>query len=276
MQFLTESGVRIIWNAIKDLFLDKTTANSTYVKKSGDNMTGNLNLRLAGEHMYDDISLMTSEDGHSGPSIRIQNSTTGGSYLEITSTGIRKKQGGSTIGSSQQFYATDGSVQTISTSANYLPLTGGTLTGNLKINGENKLSLGSGTQNEIALSTNSGGEFLMKFASSSNQGAILNGKMTATSFYESSDERLKNNISAISENDIQKVEKVDFKEYSFNSDPNNTKKYGVIAQDIEKVGLDNLVSENSEGMKSVDYISLLILKIQQLENRIKELEKERK
>ena len=276
MQFLTESGVRIIWNAIKDLFLDKTTANSTYVKKSGDNMTGNLNLRLAGEHMYDDISLMTSEDGHSGPSIRIQNSTTGGSYLEITSTGIRKKQGGSTIGSSQQFYATDGSVQTISTSGNYLPLTGGTLTGNLKINGENKLSLGSGTQNEIALSTNSGGEFLMKFTSSSNQGATLNGKMTATSFYESFDERLKNNISAISENDIQKVEKVDFKEYSFNSDPNNTKKYGVIAQDIEKVGLDNLVSENSEGMKSVDYISLLILKIQQLENRIKELEKERK
>lgn len=275
MQFLTESGVRIIWNAIKDLFLDKTTANSTYVKKSGDNMTGNLNLRLAGEHRYDDISLMTSEDGRSGPSIRIQNSTTGGSYLEITSTGIRKKQGGSTIGSSQQFYATDGSVQTISTSGNYLPLTGGTLTGNLKINGENKLSLGSG-QNEIALSTNSGGEFLMKFTSSSNQGAILNGKMTATSFYESSDERLKNNISAISENDIQKVEKVDFKEYSFNSDPNNTKKYGVIAQDIEKVGLDNLVSENSEGMKSVDYISLLILKIQQLENRIKELEKERK
>jgi hypothetical protein len=36
-----------------------------------------------------------------------------------------------------------------------------------------------------------------------------------------------------------------------------------------------LVSANEEGVKSVDYISLLILKIEALEKRITELEAER-
>ena len=58
-------------------------------------------------------------------------------------------------------------------------------------------------------------------------------------------------------------------------DKDKTTKYGVIAQEVEAVGLGNLVKDNGE-TKSVDYISLLILKIEALEKRSAELEAERR
>lgn len=97
-------------------------------------------------------------------------------------------------------------------------------------------------------------------------GISSNGSIQAVAFYEKSDENIKENIQSISDTD--KVSQVEFKEFNFKGD--STKKYGVIAQQLEKVGLENLVQTNN-GIKSVDYISLLILKIQQLEEEIKEL-----
>lgn len=96
------------------------------------------------------------------------------------------------------------------------------------------------------------------------------GRITANCFYESSDERLKKDIQKIDEADVEKINSVDLKEFVFVGD--DVKKYGVIAQDVEKAGLENLVSTKDDGFKSVDYISLLILKIEALEKRIKELE----
>ena len=93
--------------------------------------------------------------------------------------------------------------------------------------------------------------------------------MIAPAYLNSSDERLKKNIETISDNDIDKVKNVNLKSYVFKSD--NSKHYGVIAQDIEKAGLSELVTNGADGMKSVDYISLLILKISELENEIKNL-----
>ena len=48
--------------------------------------------------------------------------------------------------------------------------------------------------------------------------------------------------------------------------------YGVIAQEIEQVYPD-LVKEDDEGIKSVNYIELLIMEIVKLRKRVKELEK---
>ena len=62
------------------------------------------------------------------------------------------------------------------------------------------------------------------------------------------------------------------KSYKFINDESERQRYGVIAQDLEKVGLNNLVVE-TDNKKGVDYISFLILKIAQLEKRIEELEK---
>lgn len=103
-----------------------------------------------------------------------------------------------------------------------------------------------------------------------------NGNITASAFYENSDVTLKENINSISESDLNKVEEVEFKEFNFIKDENKTKKYGVVAQEVEEAGLDNLVSSDMEGKKSVDYISLLVLKIQALEKRVAELEAERR
>ena len=79
------------------------------------------------------------------------------------------------------------------------------------------------------------------------------------------------NIKSINNIDYSKLENIDFKEFNFKKNP--IKKYGVIAQDLEKVGLGNLV-KGEEGSKSVDYISLLILEIQRLRNEIEDIKKQ--
>lgn len=95
--------------------------------------------------------------------------------------------------------------------------------------------------------------------------------ITAPAFYESSDIKLKENIKSINNIDYSKLKNIDFKEFNFKKNP--IKKYGVIAQDLEKVGLGNLV-KGEEGSKSVDYISLLILEIQRLRNEIEDIKKQ--
>ena len=96
--------------------------------------------------------------------------------------------------------------------------------------------------------------------------------MISPTYLNSSDERLKKDIETISENDIDKVKHVDFKSYKFKSD--DSRHYGIIAQDVEKAGLTELVTNGADGMKSVDYISLLILKIAELENELKSLKEQ--
>lgn len=99
--------------------------------------------------------------------------------------------------------------------------------------------------------------------------ATIGSTCTASGFYESSDATLKENVGEIEEKDIEKVKQVDFKHFNFIDDKDKIKKYGVIAQEIEKAGLENLVNENEiNKKKTVDYTSLLILKIKQLENEI--------
>lgn len=88
----------------------------------------------------------------------------------------------------------------------------------------------------------------------------------ASAFYENSDIRLKENVHSIDQIDLLK--NVDLVQFNFKNDQN--KKYGVIAQQLEQVGLNNLVYEHN-GNKAVDYISLLVLETQRLRNEIKEL-----
>lgn len=97
----------------------------------------------------------------------------------------------------------------------------------------------------------------------------------AKAFYESSDERLKENIQPITEETIAKAASVEIRQFNFKKDENKTAKYGVIAQEVEKEGLANLVSVNGDDeLKSVDYTSLLCLKIKALEAKLEKMEKE--
>lgn len=170
----------------------------------------------------------------------------------------------------------------------YLPLSGGTVTGYTSFN--NGLESGNGitvrNQGIELYSSNypfidfhygkSSADYTSRIIESSsgvlkiNEVSLSNGQVTATKVTQTSDIRLKENISTIVE-DTDKIKNVKFFEFNYISDKNKTKSYGVIAQDLEEVGLKNLVIEDADGYKSVDYISLLVLEIQRLRNEVNTL-----
>lgn len=93
------------------------------------------------------------------------------------------------------------------------------------------------------------------------------GNVLATGFYRSSDIQLKTNIQPIDfTNNIELV--------SFNWKKDGSKSYGVIAQQVEQYYPELVSTDKSTGYKSVNYDAVLIIKCAQLENRIKQLEKE--
>lgn len=93
------------------------------------------------------------------------------------------------------------------------------------------------------------------------------GNILATGFYESSDIQLKTNVQPIDfTNNIELV--------SFNWKKDGSKSYGVIAQQVEQYYPELVSTDESTGYKSVNYDAVLIIKCAQLENRIKELEKQ--
>lgn len=107
----------------------------------------------------------------------------------------------------------------------------------------------------------------------SNGDARFAGTVQGKTIVNTSDARLKENVAEIVD-DLDKVKDVDFKEFNFKSDESKTKSYGVIAQELESVGLGNLVSEDDKGMKSVNYIALLCLKMKQMEETMKAMQEE--
>jgi len=94
-----------------------------------------------------------------------------------------------------------------------------------------------------------------------NGGAIsAPGNITAGGFYESSDASLKENIVPL-----------DSRYYAYNLKGDDTQRYGVIAQELEKTHSE-LVTTGENGLKAVNYIDLLVLEIVELKERIKDLE----
>ena len=92
-----------------------------------------------------------------------------------------------------------------------------------------------------------------------------------------SDERLKTNIEPIPKSDLDKLMQIQPKQYTFKADPDNTMRYGVIAQEIEQL-FPHLVSRppHPDAPMSVHYLEILplmLLKIQDLQEQINELKK---
>jgi len=96
----------------------------------------------------------------------------------------------------------------------------------------------------------------------------VSGDVTANNFYSTSDIRKKHKVLDIDYDSEIKISKVPLKSYILNDDHTERKLYGVIAQDVEAVGLNELVHTDEKGFKSVDYTSLLILRISHLEKMI--------
>lgn len=151
----------------------------------------------------------------------------------------------------------------------YVNVSGDTMTGDLNVTGHTVSAQTVDVTNVEALQITISGN------TNNNAINVNNGGVTAKAFYESSDISLKENIAPISKEATDGIDHLTFKQFNFKDDKDKTTKYGVVAQEVEAAGLPNLVSANEEGVKSVDYISLLILKIEALEKRITELEAER-
>ena len=99
----------------------------------------------------------------------------------------------------------------------------------------------------------------------------VGGSVSAGAFYQGSDMKLKENIVGITSDEIDKINTVNFKSFNFKDDETKTKVYGVIAQDVQNAGLDNLVHTSESGTLSVDYTSMLILKMASMERTINRL-----
>lgn len=98
--------------------------------------------------------------------------------------------------------------------------------------------------------------------------------VTCTTLTQTSDRNLKKNISDISKDKLSQVKEIQCKSYQPKGE--NGIKYGVIAQDLEENGLNELVHADKDGNKSVDYTSLLILMVKQLQNEVKRVKEQLK
>jgi len=97
------------------------------------------------------------------------------------------------------------------------------------------------------------------------------GVMVSTNF-QLSDRRLKKDIEPLTLYDYFKIRSIPFVKYIMKDDPKNKVHFGVIAQDVEAV-YPEMVNTDDKGIKSVNYIELLLAKIADLENRVQVLEK---
>ena len=92
-------------------------------------------------------------------------------------------------------------------------------------------------------------------------------------FYTRSDIRIKKDIENLTDNHLDKLDRLVPKSYKFKND--GLEHFGFIAQDVEKE-FPNLVSTDMEGLKSVNYlemIPLLLHKINDLERKLEEIKK---
>jgi hypothetical protein len=95
-----------------------------------------------------------------------------------------------------------------------------------------------------------------------DRNVVVTGSVSASlGFFQTSDERMKKFISPIDNDDFNKSANVFLRSFSMNDDETNRKMYGVIAQEVESAGLEEIVHTDENGYKTVDYTSLLILKL---------------
>lgn len=179
--------------------------------------------------------------------------------------------------------------------SNYLPLTGGVVTGNLTVQnsnysvftvkGTNTGNNGGGlirfeNQNtlfgEIAVETESAGNGVVYIRSLTNgvvtqkgiiasSGAVtFASSVTASGFFQSSDRRLKTILKRDG----------DVAYFKWKDGRDDKTHIGYIAQEVRKTN-PNQVQKGEDKMLSVNYVEILVEKIRMLEKRITELEKQK-
>ena len=108
-----------------------------------------------------------------------------------------------------------------------------------------------------------------------NDGCLeIQGCVKASGFYQSSDRKLKENIIKPNSDKVSSANRVPILKFNYKNDESHRDVYGVVAQEVEANNLGELVYVDENGNKSVDYTSLMILKIAYLENENARLNQE--
>lgn len=95
---------------------------------------------------------------------------------------------------------------------------------------------------------------------------LINSDLIITgSLYNTSDERLKQNIKEISQEKMDDLFTLNPIIFNYKNDKTNKIHYGVLAQDVEKV-FPELVQDNMSGYKTVNYQELLPLMLAKIKN----------
>ena len=103
---------------------------------------------------------------------------------------------------------------------------------------------------------------------------LINSDIIITgSLYNTSDERLKQNIKEITQDKMDDLFTLNTIIFNYKNDKTNKIHYGVLAQDVEKV-FPELVEDNMSGYKTVNYqelLPLMLAKIKNMQHQIDEL-----
>ena len=82
---------------------------------------------------------------------------------------------------------------------------------------------------------------------------------------------MKENIADVEYPKCVNANNVPIRKFNFKDDETKRTIYGVIAQEVEAAGLEDVVVTKDDGFKGVDYTALSLLKIAYLENEVKAL-----
>lgn len=104
---------------------------------------------------------------------------------------------------------------------------------------------------------------------------LINNDLIVTgSLYNTSDERLKENINKITDESIDNLFVLNPIIFSYKNDYKNKKHYGFSAQEVEKVFPELVENNNISGYKTVNYqelIPIMLSKMKKMEDEILEL-----
>jgi len=96
-------------------------------------------------------------------------------------------------------------------------------------------------------------------------GVQIHGPVTVSgTLVHHSDKRLKENIKNITQNEKDKILQLVPKTYNFIDDTKKTKHYGIIAQEVELIYPELVKTDKTNGMKSLNYIELIPLLLEQI------------
>lgn len=136
--------------------------------------------------------------------------------------------------------------------------------------GSGNVSTGGGTTNQIVKFTGSTSIGNSIMAEVDGNRINVSGTVYATAFYEFSDVRKKNIVEKLQSFDASRIDAI---QYYFKDDKDQNLRIGYSAQQIQELAPD-LVHKNEEGFLTISYANVHTIKIAQLEDRVKVLEKE--